>query len=316
MKLKLLIIYTILFISTFGETSLLILPICSSNVNPANVSSIENLIDEIIFSNSLYNRALSDKTQMMIMDRTGFNHCNYFLGNSMEDEFFQVIASVKVDEVLSCAINYENGEYGLFFKLRNSINGALIRSKAYGYSGEFKQLLKKDLAKILKDFFDIQNSTNNFFSFSLAGGYLENYHDISTGFKFGIGSDSWGEFAVETNFYTEKFAENISLVYTTPLKYWLFLKLGVGFTSEQKEGFSLTKYNEAPKAHEIYQMEHSAGVLTAVGLSLPISDSFKLNIAVESDVLYSKWTLRDYRKGKGLIYNYYPELEISWHINH
>ena len=316
MKFKILLIINIFLTTLLAETSLLILPFCSSDVNPTIVISLENTIAEIVYNNSQYTRALSDKIRMMIMDRTNFDHCEYFMGNSMEDEFFQVIASVKVDEVLSCAVNYKDGQYGLFLKLRNSRNGALIRSKAYGYSGDFQQLLKKDLKQILYDFFDLQNEKSRFVSFSLAGGYLENFKDYCFGGKLGIGSDRWGEIAVETNLYTEKLAENISLVYTTPLKYWLFLKLGIGFTSERKNGFSLTEYYKVPNMNEITKMEHSAGALASVGISFPISNSFRLNFAVESDIIYSKWTFPDKNEEKGFIYSYYPEIEIFWQIKY
>ncbi|MBN2280317.1 MAG: hypothetical protein JXQ65_07045 [Candidatus Marinimicrobia bacterium] len=314
MKYKWIIWINLIAINLLAETTMLVLPFCASNVNPAQVGLLDKKVEEVLFSKNIYIPAMSSQTKIMIMDRMGFDHCKYFVGKSTEDTFFQVIENIRIDEVLSCAINFDDGQYGLFFKLRNSNHGTLIKSGAYGYTGDFQNLLNRDLKKILMNFLDLKKSRSGFMELALSGGYLNNYDDGVLGGRIGIGSQKWGLFSLETNFYTGNFAENISISYTTPRKYLFFFKLGVGFTSERQKEFTLTKYHHAPAAATISKMEHSAGALGAVGLSLPLMNSLRWNISFESDIIYSRWIYSDGQEEEGLIYNFYPEMEFSWQI--
>lgn len=314
MKFKILLLALLILSTMQAEKTLLVLPYCTQNISESDARHFLVSTRRIMFETDDYGQALSFETEDLIFEKTNFNNCDYFLNENSSLKFKQIVASTGVDQILSCAVNFENGEYGLFFKLKDAKNSKIIKSKAYGSSSDLKKLINHELKKLLYNFFKIQDNRKRFVSLSLSGGYLDSYSDYCAGARLGFGSVNWGEFALETNLYTENLAENITFSYTTPIKYYLYLKLGVGFTSERKNGFSLTNYYDAPNIVEIKELEHSASALAAVGLSLPLSSGFRLNIAAETDIIFAKWKYWNDETKESVIYSYYPELEISYLI--
>lgn len=312
MKQKILLALLILLSLVRAEKTLLILPYCSKNVSNEEANHLLVATRRIMFESDEYSPAFSFDTERMIFEKTNFDNCEYFLHTEGAEKFNQVVYSTNVDVILSCAVNKKNEEYGLFFKLKDPKTGAIIKSKGYGSSSELEKLVNHELKKMLYNFFDVKDHRSKYLSLSLSGGYLDNYSDFTAGARLGFGSVKWGEIALETNLYTETLAENITLTYTTPMKYFLYLKLGVGFTSERKNGFSLTDYHGAPNIDKIEELEHSAGALGAIGISLPLSHYFRLNIAAETDAVFARWKYWDGKEKEAVIYSYYPEIEISY----
>ena len=314
MKIKILLTLLLIVVNLSASETLLVLPYCTKNITIEEADELLAKTRAIMFDTDDYSPALTFNTEKLIFEKTNFNNCDYFLTENSSEKFKQIISSTKVDKILSCAFNFENGEYGIFFKLKNGKTGELLKSKAYGFNSSFNKIIQKELKEILHDFFDIQDNRTKYISLSGSFGYLINYSDYTSGMRLGFGSINYGEIALEMNLYTEYLSKNIALTYTTPLKYYLYLKIGIGFTSEKKDGFSLTKYNNAPSKDEIIEMKHSVSTLTALGLSIPITKSFRVNIAAETDLIYCEYKYLDNTTKKSLIYSYYPEIEISYLI--
>ena len=312
MKQKILLIMLLLISLLHAEKKLLILPYCAKNISKADANYLLVSTRRIMYETVEYSPAFSFETENMIFEKTNFNNCEYFLHTEGMDKFNQVVSSTDIDVILSCAVNFKDGEYGLYFKLKDPKSGAILKSKAFGSDSDFSKLVNNELKTMLYTFFDVKDHRTKYVSFSISGGYLDNYSDYSAGARLGFGSTKFGEIALETNLYTEILAENIAFTYSTPMKYYLFLKFGVGFTSERKDGFSLTNYYDAPDIDEIEKMEHSVSGLGAVGLSIPLSHYFRLNLAAEVDAIYAKWKYWDGEEKETVIYSYYPELEISY----
>jgi hypothetical protein len=314
MKIKILIFLLVIMATLQGEKAMLILPYCTKNISDREANHLLVATRRIVFASDAYSQTLSFATEKLIFEKTAFNQCDYFLRQTGAEKFEQVVAATAVNEILSSAVNFDKGEYGIFFKLKDAKTGEILKSKAYGSTTDFSDLIARDLRKILNDFLNIRDNRNRFVGISFSGGYLNHYEDYCAGFRLSFGSRNYGELALETNLYTDQLAENIALSYITPMKYFFYLKLGLAFTSEQKTGFSLTEYYDAPHIDEIEKMEHSAGAIAAVGLSLPLSDNFRINLSAESDIIFAKWKYWNGQKDEGFIYCYYPELEISYLI--
>lgn len=309
---RLLILTLILTIKLSAQKTLLVLPYCTNEISEGDASRLFYATQHFIFTSGEYVQAISNEAEKRIYERTKFDKCDFYLDGEQSANFIRIISNLNIDEVLSCAANYENGEYGLFFKLKNAKTGEVIKSSAYGLENEMSDILSKQLDPILTDFFKIPDKRTKYISLAGAYGYLDNYSDYTAGARLGFGSVNIGEFSVEANLYTKELGQNFAFTYRTPLKYWVFLKFGVAFTSEDNENFRLNKYHNAPKASTIKEFSHSAGALAALGLSIPLGNYFRINISAESDFTFAEWKKLDGIEEKSIIYSYYPEIEISY----
>ncbi len=311
---KILLFITTWIITVQAQEALLVLPYCAQDITKTEKKKIYFQTQQILYQSKMFMRALSSKTEEIVYKRAELNVCDYFVNNGNMIAFNRMISSMRVDKILSCAINKDDQGYGLYYKLIDANSGMLIKTKGYGYSEDFKALLSHGLEEMTADFFDIVDEKEHYFVCSLSGGYLDQMDDYLAGGRLGIGGKAYGEVALEVNLYTDLLAPNIALTYTTPKKYWLFLKIGAGFISENVDGFSLTNYHDAPAKKGIITMEHSVGLLAGLGFSLPLSSALQLNLSAEADILYANWETINNQSDEGVIYNYYPEIELSYRI--
>ncbi len=313
-KIYILIITLIIFNQLiFAQKTLFVVPFTGEHISAEDKKIVTNISRNIFYSLEQYTAAFSIEIERKIIDQALDNPHEYFVSGQGSAKFYEVVQQTDVDHILSGYISYDGTKYTVYFKIRDAKTQETLLMKGFEYQNDFQKLQNEGLKSMIHSLFGIKTKTENFLSVSPSAGFTKkkDENSINYGLNLSYGSKKWGQIGIDINLYTDALAENIALVYETPTLFLLFLEVGIGFTSERNDGFSLTQYKNAPKKNKILSMQHSASIFTGFGFSIPVFKNLKIKPKIESDIIYCDWKTLDGKHNQGVIYSVYPELEIN-----